>query len=205
MKIGGKVRVFAAACVASLVGNCAAQQQATAPPPAPITCQAGTDCDAKWSRAIGWLASNSRWKIQNQTDMLVQTYNSVDDSPNPGFTVTKVATGQPGVYQLNFDGGCANILGCIPTVAESRASFATFVNAGTPAPAKLVWVRKDHRRISGNPALEKQYEGDHKKCEADASLKGQSGNPAFVDAFKTCMDARRYDIMQEEEANRIVQ
>jgi hypothetical protein len=199
------MRVFVALCSLSAVGGCAtASQQATAPPPAPITCQAGADCDAKWSRAIGWIASNSHWKIQSQSNLLVQTYNSVDESPSPGFTVTKVATGQPGIYQIGFDGGCANLLGCIPTIAESRASFTAFVNAGIPAAPTLVWVRKDRRRVTGNPALEKQGQADRQKCQDDAAPRGQPGNPAFDDVFKSCMVTRGYVNLPIEQAKQEV-
>ncbi len=185
-----------------LVSCAAATQQASAPPPPPITCQAGPDCEAKWSRAIGWVATNSQWKVQSQSDFLIQTYNSIDDSPSPSFTITKVATGQPGSFEISFNGGCANILGCVPTVAESRVSFAAFVNpAGAAATQQaLVWARKDHRRITGNAALEKQDQADRAKCQADANTKGQPGNPAFEEAFKACMNVRGYVIMPLAEA-----
>jgi hypothetical protein len=189
-------------CAFGVVAGCASTpQQASAPPPPLITCQTGADCDAKWSRAIGWLANNSAWKIQSQSDLLIQTFNSINDSPSPGFTVTKVATGQPGTYEINFAGGCANLLGCIPSVAESRASFAAFVTGGTPAPATMVWVRKDHRRTKGNPALEKQVQADREKCQADATKAAQPGNPAaFDNAYKGCMDVRGYNFEPLEQA-----
>jgi hypothetical protein len=88
-------------------------------PARPITCRAGPDCDVKWSRAVAWVANNSRWKIQTQTDLLVQTFNSADSSPSPSFTVSKTASGD-GLYEISLNGGCANLFGCIPTIPESR-------------------------------------------------------------------------------------
>jgi hypothetical protein len=120
------MRTILALCFCSLLVACAAANQQTTAPPPPITCTNKNDCDAKWSRAVSWIASNSSWKIQTQTDFLIQTYNSINDSAAPSFTITKVA--QPnGTFQITFDGGCANIFGCVPTVAESRARFAEFV------------------------------------------------------------------------------
>jgi hypothetical protein len=107
--------------------------QASASPPAPVTCQAGADCDAKWSRAIEWIKKNSAWKIQRQTDVLIQTYNSINDSSSPGFKVTKVAASQPGTYEMDFTGKCSNMWGCTPTVAAARAHFADFVTGDVPA------------------------------------------------------------------------
>lgn len=130
--------------------------------------------------------------------MLIQTYNSVDSSPSPSFTVTKVATNQPGIYEITFTGGCANIIGCVPTVTESRASFTAFVDA--PPPNPLVWARKDHRRITGNAALEKQSDNDRAKCQVDASAKGQPGTPPFEEIYKACMTARGYMLLPLEQA-----
>lgn len=198
-----------AACALALSG-CAAPQTATIPPPAPVTCQAGADCDAKWSRAVGWIATNSAWKIQTQTDSLIQTYNSADDSPSPGFTVTKVATGQAGLYEIAMTGGCANILGCMPTVAESRSSFASFVNGpgsavaqgASQGPSTFVWVRKDGQKIHGNPVLEQRDEASRTKCTAEASSHGSAGSAGFEAAFMACRSRDGYLIMTIGEAER---
>ncbi len=115
-------------------------EQASAPAPAPasaptpITCQTGADCDAKWARAIEWITKNSAWRIQRQTDTLIQTNSSINDSPSPAFKVTKVAAGGPGAYEIDFAGKCSNMWGCMPTVASARAKFADFVTGSAPAP-----------------------------------------------------------------------
>jgi hypothetical protein len=126
-------------CAFVIVAGCTIDsEQASAPAPAlpsVITCQAGADCDTKWSRATDWITKNSAWKIQRQTDALIQTYNSINDSPSPGFKVTKVAAAQPGTYEIDFTGKCSNMWGCVPTVASARATFADFV---TGVPAKTI-------------------------------------------------------------------
>ena len=73
-----------------------------------------------------------RWKIQTQTDLLVQTYNSADGSQSPSFTVSKAASGE-GLYEISLNGACDNLFGCNPTIPEARTKFADFVGA-TAAP-----------------------------------------------------------------------
>jgi hypothetical protein len=114
--------------IVGCMGACSSFAPQASAPPALINCRAGADCDAKWSRAVGWITTNSRWKIESQSDTIVQTSDSVNGSLSPSFTVTKVATADPSVYEIVFDGRCENILRCEPTVAESRAKFAAFVN-----------------------------------------------------------------------------
>lgn len=110
-----------------LTSCAAAGHQAPESAPAPVICGNKVDCDAKWSRAISWVVKNSQWKIETQTNLLIQTYSSTRGSPSPAFTITRLAR-PDGTYEITFAGGCANIFGCVPTVAESRTSFTSFVN-----------------------------------------------------------------------------
>jgi hypothetical protein len=115
------------------LAGCAHQSTPTAEAPQPITCQAGPDCDAKWSRAVSMIANNAGWKIQTQTDSLIQTYNSTGGSTRPSYTVTKTAIGN-GLYEITLSGGCDNFV-CTPTITESRAKFYDFVMAPIDTPA----------------------------------------------------------------------
>ena len=118
-----------------LLAGCASASSVATAPARPVSCKAGPDCDAKWSRALSWVTSNSSYKFQTQSDSVVQTMGPLPDDPSPAYTVTKLATG-PGIFEITFGGGCDNIFGCIPTVAESRARFADFVMAiDVPVPA----------------------------------------------------------------------
>jgi hypothetical protein len=117
------------AVLALTLASCAANRAATEPPPPPIVCKQGPDCDTKWSRALSWIATNSRWRIQTQTDLLIQTFNGVEDAETePGYTITRLAKGA-GAFEITFSGGCHNLFACIPSVAEQRAKFAAFVNS----------------------------------------------------------------------------
>jgi len=96
----------------------------------PITCSAKVECDAKWSRAVSWVAQNSAYKIKTTSDYLIQTYGPELHETDAAFTVTRLAT-TGGVYEITFNGGCAVSfpLSCSPTINNSRIAFANFVNA----------------------------------------------------------------------------
>ena len=91
-----------------------------------VTCKSGNDCQQKWSRATQWVKQNSAYKFQTVSDNLMQTMGPLPDDPSPAYTVTKVSTGN-NIYAIELDGGCDNMLGCIPSMLESKASFANFV------------------------------------------------------------------------------
>lgn len=119
-------------CGVLMLAGCATAPTAPAAQGKPLTCTTGADCDFRWSRAVSWVVTNSGYKIQTQTDSVIQTMGPTHDNPTPAFTVTRVAV-SPGVYEFTFGGGCDNLFGCIPTVDESRASFAAYIMAESPA------------------------------------------------------------------------
>lgn len=91
-----------------------------------ITCTKGDDCDEKWSRAVAWISQNSSYKIQTQTDSLIQTFTPTGGTTSNGFLVNKVALGK-GTYQITMSSACDNPFGCIPDAQTLRASFNPFV------------------------------------------------------------------------------
>jgi len=99
------------------------------PKPEQITCQAGPDCDLKWKRAYTWVLESSGLKLQTHTDGLIKTVESPKVSRTLVVTITKNPTSQSSIYKIDFIGGCSSMLSCIPSVAESRTSFANFVSA----------------------------------------------------------------------------
>jgi hypothetical protein len=66
-----------------LTGCITAAEQAT--PIRPITCTAGADCDAKWSRAASWIALNPAWKTKTRTDQFIET---TGHDTLPAFAIT---------------------------------------------------------------------------------------------------------------------
>jgi len=94
-----------------------------------IRCQVGPDCDLKWERANTWVVESSGLKLKTKTDGLIKTMESPGDSRTLVVTITKNPTSQSGTYEIDFVGGCSSWLSCVPSVAESRTSFANFVSA----------------------------------------------------------------------------
>jgi hypothetical protein len=129
----GNMRAISIIGLGMLVGACASSEVQQIPPPRPIICTVGADCDAKWSRAVAWIKTNSTLKVQAQTDTVVQTAGPVGLEPTPAFTVTKVARGD-GRYEITFNGGCGSPSSCVPTIPESRARFTAFVLGEAPPP-----------------------------------------------------------------------
>lgn len=116
--------LFGACSCSELAGDSGASN------PEQIRCQLGPDCDLKWERAYTWVVESSGLKMKTKTDGLIKTAESPGDDRTLVVTITKNATSQSGTYEIDFIGKCLSIWSCIPSVAESRASFANFVSAG---------------------------------------------------------------------------
>ena len=119
---------FELVLLCGLVSGCA-----SAPDPAlveaaskPVTCQGSEDCAAKWSRAVNWVVLNSQWKIQTQTEQMIETFNPTAYSAAAGFTITKVSNGN-GAYEIDFLTRCVNMFGCAPSELSLQASFVSYV------------------------------------------------------------------------------
>lgn len=128
---GQRVRISLILIAASAVslGGCLTTQDADQPPIPSIKCKQGQDCDGKWSRAVAWVSQNSAYKIQVQSDSLIQTYSAVEDSDTGlSMTVTKAALTEPGEYEIVARMGCANPIGCVPDPQTALAQFAAFVS-----------------------------------------------------------------------------
>ena len=100
---------------------CLAGCASTAPDARVITCVAGADCDAKWSRAMQWLQSNSSWKVRSQTDTSVITEGPLDTA-KPAFEVTKVSSDDGRTFQISMRAWCETV-NCDDVVRRLRRSF----------------------------------------------------------------------------------
>lgn len=116
--------MFAAAAVGGCVST-AAQPQRPLPP---ITCKKGSDCDMKWSRAVTWVSRNAGYKIQTQTDALIQTFGPVGDDTELAVTVNKTMV-SPNSYEIAAKMSCGNMLGCLPQPYNALRQFISFVDA----------------------------------------------------------------------------
>ena len=93
----------------------------------PILCTAGTDCQAKWSRAMQWLQQNSSWKIETSTEDRLLTEGPLD-SAKPAFEVTKAAR-DDGRIEITMRAWCGTGQ-CDPLIPELEKSFRRYVNGG---------------------------------------------------------------------------
>ncbi|HLG85976.1 MAG TPA: PDZ domain-containing protein [Alphaproteobacteria bacterium] len=92
----------------------------------PVECGGAEDCQVKWSRALQWVKNNSAYKFQQATDSLIATMGPLPDDPRPAYTITKILQ-VGGRATFDFDGGCDNIFGCVPSMLQAKASFVNYV------------------------------------------------------------------------------
>lgn len=125
-----RIRLILITAGAMSLGGCLTTQDAQQAPIPSIKCKQGQDCDGKWSRAVAWVSENSAFKIQVQSDSLIQTYSSVGDTDTTGLsvTVTKAALDQPSEYEIVAHIGCANPIGCVPDPQTALGQFTAFVS-----------------------------------------------------------------------------
>ena len=131
------LRVSIAAAAALVLCGCitAEQQASVAEPPKPITCHAGPDCNAKWSRAAGRVTEHSKYKLETSAESLIQTSgpSAFETDPSPTYKITKVAAG-PSEYTIELTGGCDSVFGCTPTIPVAQADFSQSILAAEAAP-----------------------------------------------------------------------
>jgi len=92
----------------------------------PLSCEAGADCDKKWSRALEWLRNRSPLAIVTHTDSEIKTAKSPFASPDPAISIRKIPAGN-NLYTIDFSAECDNVLGCTPPVLELKNSFIDYV------------------------------------------------------------------------------
>lgn len=86
------------------------------------TCSSTEECNEKWEAAQLWVVKNSGWKIQIQSNVLIETYNSINHSPNIAVRVTKEPIGG-GKYNLLVRVWCDNAFYCNPNTIDAALDF----------------------------------------------------------------------------------
>lgn len=87
-----------------------------------VVCQSEGECEEMWGRAISWVAEFSSYRIQLQTDDLIQTYGPTPNSPYPAYMVSRTPLGD-NQYRINFRAGCDNMFGCNPNIVIAHGAF----------------------------------------------------------------------------------
>src|SRR6266702_4169004 len=135
---------IAAASALALCGCITAEQQASvAEPPKPITCNAGADCNAKWSRADAWIKEHSKYKVETSSESLIQTAgpSAFETDPSPTYNIRKIAMG-PNEYAIEFAGACDSMFACTPTLSSAQADFSQSIQAVEPATTSPPAIKK---------------------------------------------------------------
>ena len=91
---------------------------------APLSCEAGADCAAKWHKSYRWVEDNAHYEIAKATDSEIST-RPADRSTYAAVMVRK--TPQPdGTYNILFTASCDNMLGCFPNPLPAEGQFRQF-------------------------------------------------------------------------------
>jgi len=100
----------------------------------PVVCATKDECDASWQKAVEWVSNRCAFKIQTQTENLVETEGPL---PGPNNDVAcrleRVPTGESGSAQLEITARCGNYFGCIPEPLYLRAAFHDEMRAAIAA------------------------------------------------------------------------
>lgn len=127
--------VLALFASAALLSGClgSEQQVALQDAPKPITCKPGKDCEAKWARANAWVSEHSKYKVEANSDSMIETAGpgTFETDPSPSYKVRKLAIGGE-QYAIEFSGECASMFACTPALSTAQADFTEAVMAAEP-------------------------------------------------------------------------
>jgi len=120
------ISIAAAGCTSVQVAP-----EAALDPLAPLVCANKPECDAWWSRAQVWIASNSKWKIRTSNASVIRTYGPAVSRADTAYTITR--TPRPdGSAEIRFDPRCEISAGCNPTRNDATLEFARYIRAEVP-------------------------------------------------------------------------
>ena len=91
-----------------------------------VVCASEDECEIMWGRALNWVVEHSTYRIQMQTDNLIQTYGPSPNSPAPAYMISKIPLGE-GRYRIDFRAGCDNMFGCQPDTTLAHGGFNAVV------------------------------------------------------------------------------
>lgn len=109
--------------VAALCCSLAAcgMSESTIPGNTSVACSSKSDCDSKWSKAIAWTVENGPFRIQVQTDNLIQTYGP-DNTWRSAILINR-ETNEDGTGSIIFHSACGNEFECKPPGYTLQAEF----------------------------------------------------------------------------------
>lgn len=98
-------------------------------------CRSEKDCAAKWDAAQLWIVKNAGYKIQTATNVVIQTYNSVNGDVGLQVQVTREPVGD-GSYRIVALINCDNVFRCSQPLADALLDFNKTVGSTRIGPAQ---------------------------------------------------------------------
>jgi hypothetical protein len=100
----------------------------------PVACATKDECDVSWQKAIEWVSERCAFKIQTQTEDLVETEGPLPAPSNDvACRLDRVSTGEAGSAQFEITARCGNFFGCVPEPLYLRAAFHDEMRAAIAA------------------------------------------------------------------------
>jgi hypothetical protein len=117
--IVNKTKTMVSLACALMSASCAAGL----PSSESVVCTDRSDCDSQWSKAVAWVTSNSYYRVQTQTEQMIQTYGPDPSAIYTAYTVNRIENSD-GSGSIEFRAYCANEFGCTPQTSVAADSFA---------------------------------------------------------------------------------
>lgn len=86
-------------------------------------CTFTAQCNAMWEASQSWIVRNSGLKLEQATDVLLQTYTAPIGSSKPAVRITKKPVGSDGRYQFMIHTWCSHPRACDPGFYEAALNF----------------------------------------------------------------------------------
>jgi hypothetical protein len=91
-------------------------------------CVEGSDCKAQWEAAQRWILQNLQWKIQNVSDVYIETFGPGSDDTATAMRIVKEPIGG-GRFRLEAKPRCGIMVECFPDLADAFLSFNRYVTS----------------------------------------------------------------------------
>lgn len=127
------MKKIALALIFAALAGCATTKEASpevkAAAEKPLICEGSEQCDLYWQRAMFYINSNSRYKIQTSNENLIQTYNPTGGDAYVGYNISREPLGN-GRFRIWVKVFCDNMFGCVPEVYSEIAKVKRYVASG---------------------------------------------------------------------------
>ncbi|MFL1908378.1 hypothetical protein [Plesiomonas shigelloides] len=122
--------VFSALIITACAQNPPVSPEVKAAAEKPLICNGKEQCDFYWERALFYVSSNSKFKVQTATDNLIQTFSPTGQTPLVGYQVVREPLSKD-EYRIWVKVWCDNMFGCVPDSTVEVANIKKYIAGGT--------------------------------------------------------------------------